>query len=194
MKENQWFKLLVLTFCLLAGSVYAETGAANEVTKIANKTVNLMKDSTITGFIYAQIALDDNLSQQNVNVTTNKGVVSLEGTVDSDTEASAAIQLASSATGVVSVDASKLKIKKSKQPFTDLVITAKVRGSLIRERIFDSGDFSGKVNVETKNGVVYLSGTAKNTAQAQNAVKLAQSISGVTRVESTIKVVKEGSS
>lgn len=190
MNRKRGVILGLLLPCLVLGPAFAAS-PANEAVKIANKTMNLVKDSSITGYIYAQIALDDQLSQQSIDVSTEKGVVTLEGTVASDTEASALIQLASSSSGVVSVDASKLKIEKSKQPFTDLVITAKVKGSLIRENIFDSKDFSEKIQVETKNGVVYLSGTAANTNQAQNAVNLAQSISGVTRVESTIKVVNQ---
>lgn len=187
---KQW-ALWTFLFSALATSPLFAGGPANEAVKIANTTVNYVKDSSITGYIYAQIALDDQLSQENIDVSTEKGVVTLEGTVASDTQASSLIQLASSSSGVVSVDASKLKVKKSTQPFTDLVITAKVKGSLIRENIFDSQDFSGNIQVETKNGVVYLSGSASNTDQVKNAVKLAQSISGVTRVESTIKVVNQ---
>jgi hyperosmotically inducible protein len=190
MKSQKLINFIVLSFLVTAQPVYADSGIAGDAVKLANKTVNLVKDSTITGFIYAQIALDNNLSQDNINVSTNRGEVTLEGTVDSDTEASAVIQLASSAAGVVSVDASRLKVKKSTQPFTDLVITAKVKGTFIREKLFDDKDLSSQVKVETKNGVVYLSGTAGTAAQAQNAIKLTQSVSGVTRVESSIKVLK----
>lgn len=193
MKQQKLVKFAILSLLTLTNPVFASDNLAGDAVKLANKTVNLVKDSTITGFIYAQLALDNNLSQENINVSTNKGAVTLEGTVNSDTEASSVIQLASSAAGVVSVDASKLKIKKSTQPFTDLVLTAKVKGTFIREKIFDDKDLSSNIKVETRNGVVYLSGNANNTAQAQNAAKLAQSISGVTRVESSIKVLNEGS-
>jgi osmotically-inducible protein OsmY len=42
------------------------------------------------------------------------------------------------------------------------------------------------IGVETKNGVVYLSGKASNTEQIQHAVNVAKAISGVKRVESAI--------
>lgn len=179
---------LVLTQPAWAGSKVDDL--TNDAVKVANKTINLVKDSSITAYIYAQIALDNNLSQLNINVTTDKGVVTLEGTVNADSEAGSAIQIASSAAGVTAVDASHLKVKKSSQPFTDMVITAKVKGTFIREKLFDDKDLSNKISVETKNGVVYLSGTAASSTQVQNARKLVQAISGVSRVESTIEVVK----
>lgn len=192
MKTKKLIKMFLFSFLLIASTAFADEGFANDAMKLANQTVNLVKDSSITGYIYAQIALDNTLSQQNISVTTNKGVVTLEGTVASDTEASSLIQLASSAAGVVSVNASKLKVKKSKQPISDMIITAKIKGMLVREKLFNDKEAPANVSVETSNGVVYLSGTVINVAQAQTAVKLAQSVSGVTRVESTIKVVNNG--
>jgi|GEM_PF-969317 len=189
------FRLFGLSLCsllLLFLPVFAQADEmANSVVKAANKTVNLVKDSAITGYIYTQIALDNNLSQKKINVSTDKGVVTLEGMVDSDSEASTLIQIASSAAGVSSVNATQLKIKKSEHPISDTIITAKVKGVLIRESLMKAKDEASSIHVETQNGVVYLSGTVDNGAAVQNAIKWTQSVSGVKRVESTIKVVSQ---
>ncbi len=72
---------------------------------------------------------------------------------------------------------------------SDTAITAKVKGMYVREKLFGDKDISVMgVNVETTNGVVYLTGTVENQLQADNAVKLAKSIHGVKKVESKLEV------
>ena len=100
-----------------------------------------------------------------------------------------AIQLASSTTGAVDVDASHLTIEGSRHPLADSVITAKIKGIYIREKILDNPSISlTGIHVETSDGVVYLTGEAENRLQAENAEKIAKSIPGVKDVKSNISV------
>jgi hyperosmotically inducible protein len=93
--------------------------------------------------------------------------------------------------GVKDVDTSNLQVKKSSQPFTDLVITAKVKGAFIREKLFGVEDITPmSISVETNNGIVYLTGTAETKEQIDNAVKIARSISGVKNVRYRIQLTK----
>lgn len=108
MNAKQGFILGLLFSCLVLGSAIAAS-PANEAVKIANKTVNLVKDSSITGYIYTQIALDDQLSQQNIDVSTDKGVVYLSGTVANTEQAQNAVKLAQAISGVKRVE-STLKV------------------------------------------------------------------------------------
>src|SRR5205814_1784718 len=109
----------------------------------------------------------------------------LTGTVNSPAEASKAIELAQETADVKNVDYSKLNIKEmattaSAQPFADTAITAKVKGSFIKEKLFGDKDIVAMgISVETKNGVVHLTGKVENQQQATNAVKVAKSITGV---------------
>jgi osmotically-inducible protein OsmY len=48
------------------------------------------------------------------------------------------------------------------------------------------------IHVETNNGIVYLSGTADSKKQADNAIAIAQSVEGVKKVESSIKIAPQG--
>jgi hyperosmotically inducible protein len=150
-----------------------------------------VKDSVITAKIKSKIALDKSLSVFNVDVTTEHGVVTLSGNVDSDTDASAAIELAQSTDGVSDVEAGKLVVKESKHPFSDTAITAKIKGKYIKEKLFGKKDVAAMaISVETNDGVVSLSGDADSQQQADNAVKIAKSVSGVKNVESRIEVKK----
>lgn len=182
--------LLSASFPTLAASSLSDTGnkLAADASQLANKAANLVKDSAITAYIYAQIALDKNLSKLNISVSTEKGVVSLVGKVMVSLQADELVELASSAAGVQSVDSSKLIVEKSQQPLIDMYITAKVKSALVKDKLTEELAMPVTMHVETKNGVVYLSGVSSNAIQTDNAVKVAKAISGVLRVESSIKL------
>ena len=167
---------------------------SSEIFADISKTKTTISDSVITTKIESKIILDPSISVYKVNVSTNKdGIVTLGGTVNSDTDAAALIQIAQSTDGVNDVDVSNLMVKNSKQPFADTVITAKVKGIFIRENLLGRADApvgSSNVSIETNNAVVYLSGDVNTQKEANNAVNLAKTIKGVKNVESRIKVVK----
>ncbi len=149
---------------------------------------NVVKDSVITSKIKSKMVADPDVSALNVNVETNNGVVTLSGNVKTDAEASKAVEIAESTTGVKDVNTSQLTVQESTQPFSDAVITAKVKGKFVQEKLFgDKPVAVTDITVETKEGVVYLSGTVDNRALAKNAVRIAKSVEGVKRVVSTIQ-------
>ena len=147
---------------------------------------NTISDSAITMSIKGKMAKEPVVSSTAISVETNDGVVTLSGNAKSDTEAYTAIELAESTEGVRDINSSNLKVEGSNQPLTDSIITAKVKGAFVREKIFGDRPISVTgINVETKEGVVYLSGNVKNKKQADNAVRLANSVKDVQRVEAS---------
>lgn len=78
--------------------------------------------------------------------------------------------------------------KESVQPVSDSWITTKVKTELLAAR-----DVSGlKIDVETVNGQVKLSGAVKTQMQVDRAVEVARSVKGVKDVDSSALTV-EGS-
>jgi hyperosmotically inducible periplasmic protein len=149
----------------------------------------VLDESTVTTKIKAKIAAEKSLSVFNLGVTTTNGVVTLTGTVNSDADASKAIEIAESTDGVKDVDASQLAITQSTQPLTDVAITAKIKGLFIKEKLFGEKDIAAMgITVETNNGVVYLTGNADNSQQIKNAIKIAGSVSGVKKVDSRVEL------
>ncbi|RDI40987.1 BON domain-containing protein [Aquicella lusitana] len=154
-----------------------------------------MSDADITAAINGKLSADPLTTGSTVNVTTQNGTVTLNGTVNTDADVSKVVELAESTAGVKDVNTTNLNVKESKQPLADTIITAKVRGIFIREKLFGDKDISVMgIGVETNNGTVYLTGTVDTQEQANNAVKLAQSISGVQKVESKLEVKAASSS
>jgi hyperosmotically inducible periplasmic protein len=67
----------------------------------------------------------------------------------------------------------------------DSVITAKVKAKLVKESVATAAH----IKVDTDNaGVVWLSGTARTKAEADEAVTIAGATEGVTSVKSSIKI------
>jgi hyperosmotically inducible protein len=153
------------------------------------KTSTVIEDSAITALVKAKMASDQIVPASDIHVETNKGIVFLRGNVKSHTEADRAVELAFSVSGVSDVDVSHLMIEGSGHPFQDALITAKIKGLYLREKVFGDKLISvSGIHVETKDGIVYLSGKADNDTQITNAKKLARSIKGVIDVKSTITV------
>ncbi|MDF3054750.1 MAG: osmY 3 [Gammaproteobacteria bacterium] len=146
-------------------------------------------DAALQKEVASRVDADQTVSGSDVNIEARNGVIFLTGTTSTDQEASTLVEISSATPGVKEVDTSKLKTTKSEHPLDDTFITAKVKGEFLKNKLF--GDDPApvmSVSVETKNGVVFLTGTAKNKQQASNAVRLAKSVKGVKKVTSTVTV------
>lgn len=150
-------------------------------------------DAAITTQIRGQILTDQSLSNIKIDVGTVEGVVTLTGVVNSDADAVTLIQIAQSIKGVKEVNIDHLKIKESKHKISDTLITAEVKGLFLREKLFGENMPVMSINIETNDGVVYLTGTANSENQKAKAVALAKSVKGVKRVESRIEVNRQSS-
>jgi len=151
-------------------------------------------DTDITSKVESKIANNATIAKSGIEVDTSKGVVTLKGEVNTENEASIAVSEAYSVPDVKDVDTKKLKVKgndKGEHIYRDAYITAKVKGCFIREKLFGDKpiDVSG-ISVETKDGVVSLTGTADSEAQINEAVSLAKKVKGVKSVQSTVEVKK----
>ncbi len=147
-----------------------------------------VSDGDILKSIKSQISNNPVTSSAHVTVDSQAGNVILTGIVTTDHEADALVEMAQSTPGVIDVNTDNLKVKESKQPFADTVVTAKIKGLFLREKLFSDKDIaSTTVKVETKNGVVYLTGSANSAQAVENAVQISRSVKGVTKVVSHIK-------
>lgn len=177
MKKNNFLATAIFSaLIMLSATAYAEQVPVS--------------DAAITLQVKAKIAADKDLSAFSNEVSTvDDGVVILSGTVDSETDAEALVQLAESVDGVRDVNTENLKVKESQHPMDDAYITAKVKGMFIQKDLFSDADVASiPISVETNNAVVHLSGTVDNDEQIKNAIKIAQSVKGVKKVESRLTV------
>ena len=149
---------------------------------------SIMNDTAITASIKMRMAADEVVSASKVKVETNDGIVILTGNVNSKSEAEAAIDIASSTENVKDINASGLLIKGSSQPFTDTIITSKIKAEQAKEKVFGDKPIKVFIHVETNDGKVVLTGEVDNAAQIENAKRLAENVKGVRVVHSNLTV------
>ncbi|MEO8401253.1 MAG: BON domain-containing protein, partial [Gammaproteobacteria bacterium] len=168
MRLSHVMKISVLSGLLLISSqAFSESNGSDKATSDVATTRTVAQtpedDMVITNTLKKLIHDSKVLSKHQVDVSTTKGDVTISGEVDSDTQASLLVEYAESIVGVSDVDTSKLTVKDGQSPIGDALITAKIKGLLIREKLFGEKDIAAlSTGVETKDGVVYLSGAVDN--------------------------------
>ena len=129
------------------------------------------------------------LKDDSINIESKDGVVTLTGTVVDESHKSLAEDTVKNLPGVQSVD-NRLEVKgQPPAEHSDAWITAKVKMALLFHR-----SVSGLTQVDTKNGVVTLQGTADNQAEKDLTTQYAKDVDGVTRVDNEMTVVPNSSS
>ena len=148
-------------------------------------------NATTTATIKSKLLWNSNTEGLDVNVTTNNHVVTLTGTAQSDAAKDLAGMLAKDTDGVsrvvndIQVNANATTAAKAQntadeagEAISDAWITSKIKSSYLLSSNLDGLDIS----VDTKNGVVSLSGTVMTDAEKDLAVSTAKNIKGVTDV------------
>jgi hyperosmotically inducible periplasmic protein len=172
-------------------------------------------DAGMTTNIKSKMAADDTVKAHQINVDTRNGVVTLSGDVDSSLAKERAVQIARNTDGVRDVvdnisvtesaptgglydrdqvdrgtgsvgtnDRQDGVVGRTEGAVADASITSAVKSKFLAD-----SDISGlRINVDTANGVVTLTGTVKSRAEAERAVMVARNTEGVTRVVDNLRV------
>jgi osmotically-inducible protein OsmY len=154
-----------------------------------------MSDATTTATVKSKLLWNRNTGGLAIRVSTENGVVTLDGKADSDASRQLAERLAANTEGVervrnqltVAADARRSDSDDdASHAISDTWITSKVKSTLLLSR----GVSGTAIAVETRDGVVKLEGTVDSAAMKALAVELARDIRGVKRVDdSELRVV-----
>jgi hyperosmotically inducible periplasmic protein len=177
-------------------------------------------DAGITTAVKSKLAADDTVKAFRIDVDTKSRVVTLNGKVDTARARARAVELAKATEGVSDVvdnltvvagvtppgglddaalnrarDAASTTADATKRDGTigtagaavgDAALTAKVKTKFLADT-----SISGlKIDVDTKNDVVTLSGTVPSAAEKRRAVDVARATDGVKSVVDNLKVGK----
>ena len=152
-------------------------------------------DAGITGMIKTKLAVDDRVRASEINVDTANGVVTLTGNVDSQEARDRAMKLAKETSGVREVkDMISVRIGSAKgdapeparpigQRIDDTGISMRVK-----ERFSDDPLVKGlKIDVDVRDGVVFLTGSVLTDAAKKQAIELARTTDGVKDVQANFQ-------
>lgn len=175
------------TLVALIASGAMVTMAACSSTRTQRAPGEQVDDAALLTSVKSALAADPVTEAGEINVDVNRGVVKLAGFVDTSQEKSKAGDIARNVDGVQSVK-NDIAVKKENsstgEVIDDSILTGKVKAALIA----DSTTKAHQINVETKGGVVQLSGFVDDAAAKSAATNVAKSVTGVKDVKNELSV------
>jgi len=155
-------------------------------------------DPGVTSKVKSKLVADTTVKAYKIDVDTRDHVVTLTGSVDSQAEKDQAMRLARETKGVrdvVDMIAVRTTADNGNAPepgrtlgerVDDAGITMAVKG-----RLLDDPQVKGlRIDVDTREGVVYLTGTVRSAAEKDRAVELARNTENVKNVVTNLTVEK----
>lgn len=179
----------------LATAAATLIGMTPMVAQAADGDVSVeLREARQEGSLWTAYALNRHLSPFSIDVDVENGVAILTGTVESEVDRELAEQVALGIEGIQKVD-NKLVIDGKYEPkartepsmsqrFDDATLTATVKSKLL----WNSSTEGLDINVDSKNGVVTLTGEAQSAAAKDLAGRLADNTDGVRKVVNNLKV------
>jgi hyperosmotically inducible periplasmic protein len=159
-------------------------------------------DPGITTSVKSQLAADDLVKARRIDVDTRDRVVTLSGEVRSAAEEAQALNIARNTKGVADV-VDQLSVVPESQavpttgitPIEPGVAVVKTDAGItadVKTRLLADPDTSGlRIDVDTKNNVVTLTGTLRTQAEKTEALQIARQAEGVTNVIDRLTVERQ---
>lgn len=170
----------VLAISCLALPVWAAESGARSVG-------TTMDDAAITTSIKTRLIADKDTKARQINVETSRGVVQLNGFVDSATAKSEAERIASGVDGVTSVE-NKLQVRAADHAASTAVDNGELSARVDSALAADPRTSALSVDVESRNGEVQLSGYVKSSQERLAAVEVAGKVAGVHKVKDAMDI------
>jgi hyperosmotically inducible periplasmic protein len=153
-------------------------------------------DTGITSKVKAKLAADDIVKASQIEVATSNGVVTLTGNVDSEEAKNRALQLAKDTSGVVNVVdmiAARRASGSGDAPDPDRTMGETIDDTgitmSVKSKLLDDPLVKGlKIDVDTRERVVYLTGTVGSDDERQKAIQLAKDTKGVRDVQANLTI------
>jgi hyperosmotically inducible protein len=161
-------------------------------------------DPGITTKVKSQLAADDTVKAYQIDVDTRDKVVTLSGNVESQAAKDRAGEIARATTGVVDVvnnitvgtgtaampgEYSPAGGEGGGGTAVGTVIDDAAITTSLKTKLLASATVGGlKIDVDTKDGIVTLTGDVKSQTEADEAVRIARETDGVKDVVSNLKI------
>ena len=151
-------------------------------------------DAGITTAVKGKLAADDQVRAYRIDVDTRNKVVTLSGNVDTATAKERAVQLARATDGVTNV-VDNLQVsgatatapesfQAERATFTDAGLTTAVKAKFAADPTVSAL----RIDVDTENQVVTLTGEVRTQAEKDEALRLARETDGVKSVTDRLTV------
>ena len=155
-------------------------------------------DPGLSSTVKTKLAADSTVKAYKINVDSHEGVVTLTGSVDSQAEKDQAMALARATKGVrdvvdmiaVRTVAGNGDAPDSHRSVGEVVDDAGITMA-VKSRLLDDPNVKGlRIDVDTREGVVYLTGSVRSVAEKDRAVELARNTKDVRNVVTNLTIEK----
>jgi len=185
----------------LIATVLTATGSLASAAALADSStfIGATKDAWITGKIEAAFVLNSHLSPFAITTVVDAGVVHLQGVVRDDIDRDLAAEVARGIDGVVEVkndltidadrvDAAARQQSTSGRDFGSWVDDATTT-AVVKSKLVGNANTSGlKIDVDTKDDVVTLSGRVRSAAESDLALQIAKNTGDVKSVRNNLVI------
>jgi osmotically-inducible protein OsmY len=174
-----------------AQTIGEKVGQQAEKAKLATKDATekakvTTKDAWLSSKTKIALYADERVSGNAVNVDATKGVVTLRGKVGSAEEKTAAEQVAKAVEGVIQVKNNLEVVRSAEKKSVDRKDDEIKKA--VKERLTKDPQLKGSdIEVRADNGVVTLTGDAKNLDARARASQLARGVAGVKAVKNELE-------
>jgi osmotically-inducible protein OsmY len=168
---KRWTNLYVVVGC--ACCLWLAIGA------LAVAASNDLDDGDITLAVESKLFVDNAVPSHKIDVSTQNGIVTLSGSVDTYYAKLEARDATESVKGVLGV-INNIEV----QPLNRL--DSHIRGDIISELVLDPVTESFEVDVDVEDGVVTLTGKVDSYVERTVAEEVAEKVSGVTDVKNLL--------
>lgn len=166
-------------------------------------TGGMPPDAWLTAKIQAKYFMDTEVKGRDIDVDTHEGVVTLTGAVASEAERRQAVALARNTDGVTDVNdqlqvqpqlaesdepAARVPMAPAIPPVTPVVDDTWITTKIQSKYFLDQEVKGHQINVDTREGVVTLTGSVETEQQKQQAERIAKETDGVSRVVNNLVV------
>ena len=192
MKKISIMKKLLLISALCSLNVYAAGQPAQtppaEGKSVMRSVDNFMDDSAITAKVKTALIDDKEINSTDLSLSTQRGVVTVEGFVTSRRQMERLDHLVRSITGVKQV-INHLHLKPAQQTNLKSYASDTATTSEIVARLLANKQVSSRhISVTTTRGTVLLTGDVSNRQQKNKAAEIARKVSGVRAVKNELSI------
>ena len=153
-------------------------------------------DAVVTAKVKSSMAVDPSVKASQIEVSTHDKVVTLTGNLDSQAEKDRALQIARTTSGVkdvVDMIAVRTGGESGDAPDPDRTVGEHIDDAVItasvKNRLLEDPQVKGlKIDVDTREGVVFLTGTVGTREELDRAVEIARATEHVRDVKPNLVV------
>jgi osmotically-inducible protein OsmY len=193
----------ILAACPIAysqGLADNTTESSRSMDESVEQGQSAVKDAWLHGRLESALLFNEELNSFDIDTDVRNGVASLKGAVESDIDRNLAGEIAESIEGISGVSnelvvdkakanmASRSEMAREREGFKQSVLNATLTARIKSQLLMNGNTTGTDINVDSKDGIVTLSGSVETDEEKELAIRIASNTSGAQSVNDRLTV------